>query len=65
MTAKALPTGEGTSSKNDVVDPHPSTEENYDTIPHPGGIGRRKEKDIAVNSYAHDGTTLRKKGDST
>jgi len=28
------------------------------------GIGRRKEKDIAVNSYAHGGTTLRKKGDA-
>ena len=65
MTAKALPTGEGTSSKNDVVDPHPSTEENYDTIPHPGGIGRRNEKDIDGNSYAHDGTTLRKKGGAT
>ena len=63
MTAKALPTGEGTSPKNDFVDPHPSTEENYDTIPHPGGIGRRNEKDM--NSYAHDGTTLCKKGGAT
>lgn len=32
MTKNSLPIGEGTSGKNDVADPHPSTEENYDKI---------------------------------
>jgi len=55
MTHDGLPTGEGTSGVNDVADPHPSTEEDYDKIPHPGGTRRRKGPDIGPNSYAHDG----------
>lgn len=51
-----LPTGEDTSDRNDVADPHPSTEENYDTIPHPGGANPPTGPDIGPNSYAHDGT---------
>lgn len=56
MTRDGLPTGEGTAGKSDVADPHPSTEEDYDKIPHPGGTKPRKRPDIGQNSYAHDGT---------
>lgn len=55
MTRDGLPTGEGTSGKNDVADPHPSTEEDYDKIPSPGGTKTPKGPDIGPNSYAHDG----------
>lgn len=55
MSQNSLPTGEGTSNKNDVADPHPSTEDNYDKIPHPGGSNPPKESDPGANSYAHDG----------
>lgn len=55
MSRDGLPTGEGTASKDDVADPHPSTEEDYDKIPHPGGTRTRKGVDIGPNSYAHDG----------
>lgn len=50
-----LPTGEGTAGKNDVADPHPATEEDYDKIPNPGAK-RPRTKDIGPNSYAHDGS---------
>jgi hypothetical protein len=55
VSRDGLPTGEGTSKINDVADPHPSDEEHYDQIPHPGGapaVG----KDIGPNPAAHDGT---------
>lgn len=55
MSQNSLPTGEGTSSKIDVADPHPSTEENYDKIPRPGGSNPPKESDPGANSYVHDG----------
>ena len=55
MTGSGLPTGEGTASSNDVADPHPSTEENYDQIPHPGGTRPPKETDPGPNSYTNDG----------
>lgn len=55
MSRDGLPTGEGTAGKNDVADPHPSTEEDYDKIPRPGGTNRPKGPDIGPNSYAHDG----------
>lgn len=50
-----IPTGEGTADENDVADPHPSTEEDYDKIPHPGGKKTPKGPDIGPNSWAHDG----------
>ncbi|HTN62365.1 MAG TPA: hypothetical protein VL147_12570 [Devosia sp.] len=50
-----LPTGEGTSPTNDVADPHPATEEDYDKIPRPGGAEGTKQPDIGANTYAHDG----------
>ena len=53
---EGLPTGEGTAAKNDVADPHPATEEDYDKIPRPGGAKRTEEGDIGPNSYAHNGT---------
>lgn len=37
-----------------VADPHPSTEEDYDKIPHPGGTRPPKASDVGPNSYAHD-----------
>jgi hypothetical protein len=52
---KSLPTGEGTSANNDVSDPHPSTEEDYDKIPHPGGSNPPSEEDPGANSYKNDG----------
>ena len=55
MSREGLPTGEGTAGKNDVADPHPSTEEDYDKIPRPGGTKTPKGPDIGQNSYAHDG----------
>lgn len=55
MTREGLPTGEGTSGKNDVADPHPATEENYDLIPEPGGTKTPKKPDIGPNTYAHNG----------
>ena len=56
MTRDGLPTGEGTAGQNDVADPHPSTEEDYDKIPRPGGAKPPKGPDIGPNSYAHNGT---------
>ena len=32
MSRDGLPTGDGTAGKNDVADPHPANEENYDKI---------------------------------
>lgn len=55
MSREGLPTGPGTSGKNDVADPHPATEEDYDQIPRPGGTEAGKEKDAGPNSYVHDG----------
>jgi hypothetical protein len=55
MSRDGLPTGEGTAGKNDVADPHPSTEEDYDKIPRPGGTKSPKGPNIGANSYAHDG----------
>lgn len=63
MTGKSLPTGEGTAPENDVADPHPATEEDYDKIPHPGGTRPPTARDTEVNSYAHDGKTLLRKDD--
>jgi hypothetical protein len=54
MTREGLPTGEGTAGKNDVADPHPSTEENYDLVSKPGGARTSKKLDIGPNTYAHD-----------
>jgi hypothetical protein len=53
MTREGLPSGKGTSATNDVADPHPSTETEYDKIPHPGGTNPPDE--IGPNSYAHNG----------
>jgi hypothetical protein len=55
MNREGLPTGAGTAGKNDVADPHPSTEEHDDKIQRPGDAKPPKEPDIGPNSYAHDG----------
>ncbi|MBF0677940.1 MAG: hypothetical protein IR164_03240 [Devosia sp.] len=55
MNKLGLPTGPGTADRNDVADPHPTEEEDYDKIPHPGGANPPKDKGIGPNSYAHDG----------
>jgi hypothetical protein len=55
MTRNSLPTGEGTSAKNDVADPHPSTEEDYDKIPQPGGSKPPNKNAPGTNSYTHGG----------
>ena len=55
MTGASRSTGEGTANKGNVADPHPSTEEDYDKIPHPGGTKTPRDPDIGTNSYAHDG----------
>ena len=55
MTREGLPTGEGTSRNNDVADPHPATEEDYDKIPNPGAKRPHDAHEIGPNSYAHDG----------
>jgi len=54
-SADGLPTGEQPGVPNDVFDPHPAAEEDYDKIPRPGGVKPRKGPDIGPNSYAHDG----------
>ena len=54
MSRDGLPSGEDTASKDDVADPHPSTEADYDKIPKPGGV-KPKAPDIGPNSYTHDG----------
>jgi hypothetical protein len=51
-----LPTGEQRAVRNDVADPHPSAEKDYDKIPRPGGVKPRKGPDIGPNSYTHNGT---------
>lgn len=56
MSRDGLPTGEETANKHDVADPHPSTEEDYDKIPQPGGVKPHEGADIGPNSYTHDGT---------
>jgi hypothetical protein len=55
MSRDGLPTGEGTAGKNDVADPHPSTEEHYDETSRPSSPKAPKGPDIGQNSYAHDG----------
>lgn len=57
-TWKHRPTGEGTAPpERDVADPHPSDEEHYGRIHHPGGVHAPNEsRDIGRNSWAHDGT---------
>lgn len=55
MTRDGLPTGKNTSVKNDVADPHPAVEENYDKIPHPGGSRVPEAGETNTNSYLHDG----------
>ena len=55
MIRDGLPSGEGTSKGNDVADPHPATEEEYDKIPHPGGKHPPDAHEVVPNSYAHDG----------
>ncbi|HEY0034103.1 MAG TPA: hypothetical protein VGB81_12630 [Devosia sp.] len=52
---EGLPTGEETAQGNDVADPHPAAEEDYDKIPHPGGSNPPDAHDIGPNSYAHNG----------
>lgn len=54
-----LPTGEDTSAANDVADPHPSTEENYDQIPNPGRPAPPPGHDIGPNNAVHNGTAPR------
>ena len=54
----AHPTGEATSSVNDVADPHDAEEEH----PYDGKTPRRHHTvadDIGPNSHAHDGTPRR------
>lgn len=51
-----LPSGEDTAAVNDVADPHPSTEENYDQIPNPGRHRPPPGHDIGPNNAVHDGT---------
>ena len=41
------------------ADPHPSDEEHYDQIPHPGGA-HSEGKDIGPNPSAHDGKPRRR-----
>ena len=55
MTRDGLPTGKNTSVKNDVADPHPDVEEDYDKIPHPGGTKVPEKGGFDTNSYLHDG----------
>ncbi len=45
----------GAAGKNAVADPHPSTEEHYDRIRHPGGANPPK-KDLSTSVGRHDGT---------
>jgi hypothetical protein len=53
---KHAPTGRGSGSEA-VADPHPSTEEHYDRIRHPGGAKPPNEThDVGQNTWAHDGT---------
>ncbi|MDB5612641.1 MAG: hypothetical protein JWQ22_294 [Devosia sp.] len=52
---EGLPTGEQPGVPNDVADPHPSAEEDYDKIPSPGGAKPPKGTDIGPNSYTHNG----------
>jgi hypothetical protein len=43
------------------ADPHPSTEENYDLIEHPGGTDPvNEDRDIGPNPSAHTGTPKRR-----
>ncbi len=54
MSRHSLTTGDGTAAQRDVADPHPATEEHYDTIPRPGGTKPPKGSESRTNSYAHD-----------
>jgi hypothetical protein len=51
---KTRQTGTGTSHTNDVADPHPSDEEHYDLVRHPGGANP-PTKDIGPNPSKHQG----------
>jgi hypothetical protein len=55
MAREGKPSGEGTSPTNDVADPHPATEEEYDKIPHPGGANPPDPHAPGANSYTHNG----------
>ena len=54
-----LPTGRDTSLSNDVFDPHPSNEEQYDRQKHPGGTHPPK-KDLGPNDAIHNGRAKRR-----
>jgi hypothetical protein len=54
------PTGPGTSSTNDVADPHPSDEEHYDLIKSPGGAKTPKGKEVGIELGRHDGKPRRR-----
>ena len=49
------PTGVGTSSTNDVADPHPADEEHPYRERHPGGASTPKGTTQRVNDATHDG----------
>lgn len=55
MSRDGLPSGSGTAGRNDVADPHPATEEDYDKIPRPGGTKVPTDRDVDHNSYTHNG----------
>lgn len=55
---KHRPTGADTAPPGrDVADPHPSDEEHYDRVPHPGGSHAPSEpRVIGPNPHIHDGS---------
>jgi hypothetical protein len=55
VRSKHAQTGTGTSDQNDVADPHPSTEEHYDRVRHPGGA-HPPRKDLSTSVGRHDGS---------
>jgi hypothetical protein len=54
MGREGIPTGEGTSLRHDVADPHPSTEEHYQRVSDPRPK-HTEGADIGPNSYVHSG----------
>lgn len=53
----SVETGRGTGDEREVADPHPSNEEHYDRIRHPGGAKPPNEtRDLGKNTWAHEGT---------
>jgi hypothetical protein len=54
-----LPTGRETGA-NDVFDPHPSNEEQYDKQRNPGGARPPSAHDIGPNNAIHDGKPKRR-----